>query len=187
MRQKYYWDPKAKCPSAHHAQIMKNLEPWSGFSISTRSDSHSQCPSRVSRCPQRSSSARGWPWLGGCRSAGWRPGRHETLQWNRDHVRTDVTQQGRLLYEVKVCDFTALFSASQLLCFSYLSINDWIWSLLFLGSSRRRFGRGRPSWWSWSGGWCLGVWPPRQSTPASVAVLFLRRTTETTESEKTWM
>ena len=32
MRQKYYWDPKAKCPSAHHAQIMKNLEPWSGFS-----------------------------------------------------------------------------------------------------------------------------------------------------------
>lgn len=37
--------------------------------------SHSQCPSRSSRCPQRSSSARGWPWPGVCRWAGWRPGK----------------------------------------------------------------------------------------------------------------
>ena len=138
---------------------------------STGSDSHSQCPSRVSRCPQRSSSARGWPWLGECRSAGWRPGRHEILMSHK---------QGRLLYEVMVCDFAALL---EVVSFSsplplVRSRNGWIGSLLFLGSSRRRFCLGRPSWWSWSGGWCLGVWPPRQSTPASVGALFLRRTTE---------
>lgn len=178
---KYYQDPNAKCPSAHRAQIMKNLEPWSGFSQIYRvrlSLTVSQSSFSMSTKILISSGMAMAGWVSFSWMATWKTWNPAVKQLSRSYWRHtnrgDCCTRWRSVILLLCCKL----SASQLLCFWFSSINDWIGSLLFPGSSRRRFCRGRPSWWSWSGGWCLGVWPPRQSTPASVGVLFLRRTTE---------
>lgn len=144
---KYYQDPNAKCPSAHRAQIMKNLEPWSGFSQIYRvrlSLTVSQSSFSMSTKILISSGMAMAGWVSFSWMATWKTWNPAVKQRSRSYWchtnRGDCCTRWRSVILLLCCKL----SASQLLCFSFSSINDWIWKFTFSGKLSKEVLPGTP-------------------------------------------